>query len=130
MSKQGQITLDIQITESSALQLVPLLIVNKYSKFQMDTFDSFWEMDADKKLTRPRCWCRRRNDNNSSTFFLRKVELKTNFIQISIIIFFVPLVNMVNLMDMHIFIIITCSSCILKDGHNVLHQIGFGCYGV
>jgi hypothetical protein len=23
--------------------------VNKYSKFQMDTFDSFWEMDSDKK---------------------------------------------------------------------------------
>ena len=41
MLKQGQITLDIQITESSALlQLVPHLIVNKYSKFQMDTFDS------------------------------------------------------------------------------------------
>jgi hypothetical protein len=28
--------------------------VNKYSKFQMDTFDSFWEMDSDKKnLTDP-----------------------------------------------------------------------------
>ena len=38
MSKQGQITLDIQIT---VICLVPLLIVNKYSKFQMDTFDSF-----------------------------------------------------------------------------------------
>jgi hypothetical protein len=23
--------------------------VNKYSKLQMDTFDSFWEMDSDKK---------------------------------------------------------------------------------
>ena len=68
MSKQGQITLDIQITGSSALlQLVPLLIVNKYSKFQMDTFDSFGEMDSDKKLNRPR----RRSDDNSSTFFLR-----------------------------------------------------------
>ena len=31
--------------------LVPLLIVNKYSKFQMDTFDSFREMDSDKNLT-------------------------------------------------------------------------------
>jgi hypothetical protein len=54
------------------------LIVNKYSKFQMDTFDSFWEMDSDKKLNqklnRPRRW--RRSDDNSSTFFLRKVELK------------------------------------------------------
>jgi hypothetical protein len=44
----------------------------------MDTFDSFWEMDSDKKLNRklnqPRCWCR--SDDNSSTFFLRKVELK------------------------------------------------------
>jgi hypothetical protein len=29
-------------------------MVNKYSKFQMDTFDSFWEMDSDKKLNRPR----------------------------------------------------------------------------
>jgi hypothetical protein len=50
------------------------LIVNKYSKFQMDTFDSFWEMDSDKKLNRPRRW--RRSDDNSSTFFLRKVEQK------------------------------------------------------
>ena len=75
MLKQGQITLDIQITGSSAL------IVNKYSKFQMDTFDSFWEMDSDKKrnlkLNRPR----RRSDDNSSTFFLRKVELKTDEIK-------------------------------------------------
>jgi hypothetical protein len=46
----------------------------------MDTFDSFWEMDSDKKLNRklnrPRCWRWRRSDDNSSTFFLRKVELK------------------------------------------------------
>jgi hypothetical protein len=45
-------------------------MVNKYSKFQMDTFDSFWEMDSDKKLNRkfnqPRRW--RRSDDNSSTF--------------------------------------------------------------
>jgi hypothetical protein len=42
MSKQGQITLDIQIAGASALlQWVPLLMVNKYCKFQMDTFDSF-----------------------------------------------------------------------------------------
>ena len=42
MSKQGKITLGMEITGSSAwLLLVPLLIVNKYSKFQMDTFDSF-----------------------------------------------------------------------------------------
>ena len=27
--------------------------MNKYSKFQMDTFDSFWEMDSDKNLTDP-----------------------------------------------------------------------------
>ena len=77
MLKQGQIILDIQITGSSAL------IVNKYSKFQMDTFDSFWEMDSDKKLNlklnRPRCW--HWSDDNSSTFFLRKVELKTNEIK-------------------------------------------------
>ena len=57
---------------------VSLLIVNKYSKFQMDTFDSFWEMDSDKKLNRklnrPRRW--HRSDDNSPTFFLRKVELK------------------------------------------------------
>jgi hypothetical protein len=38
----------------------------------MDTFDSFWEMDSNKKLNR----ARRRNDDNSSTFLLRKVELK------------------------------------------------------
>jgi hypothetical protein len=50
------------------------LIVNKYSKFQMDTFDSFWEMDSDKTLNQPRRWCR--SDDNSSTFFLWKVELK------------------------------------------------------
>ena len=40
----------------------------------MDTFDSFWEMDADKKLkrklNRPRRW--RRSDDNSSTFFFEK----------------------------------------------------------
>ena len=74
MSKQGQITLDIQIAGASALlqKLVPLLIVNKYSKFQMDIFDSFWEMDSDKKLYRHRRW----RDDNSSTFFLWKVELK------------------------------------------------------
>jgi hypothetical protein len=28
------------------------MIVSKDSKFQMDTFDSFWEMDSDKKLNR------------------------------------------------------------------------------
>jgi hypothetical protein len=44
---------------------IPLLIVNKYSKFQMDTFDSFWEMDSDKKLNQPRRW--RRSDDNSLT---------------------------------------------------------------
>ena len=27
--------------------------MNKYSKFQMDTFDSFWEMESDKNLTDP-----------------------------------------------------------------------------
>jgi hypothetical protein len=74
VSKQGQ------ITWSSALWLVPLLIMNKYSKFQMDTFDSFWEMDSDKKLNlklnRPRRWRWRRSDDNNSTFFLWKVELK------------------------------------------------------
>jgi hypothetical protein len=64
------------------------MIVSKDSKFQMDTFDSFWEMDSDKKLNRklnikinqklnrPRRWRWRRSDDNSSTFFLRKVELK------------------------------------------------------
>ena len=31
-----------------------LLIVNKYSKFQMDAFDSVWEMDSDKQINRPR----------------------------------------------------------------------------
>jgi hypothetical protein len=31
------------------LQWVPLLMVNKYCKFQMDTFDSFWEMDSWQK---------------------------------------------------------------------------------
>jgi len=29
-----------------------------------------------QKLNRPRRWCWRRSDDNSSTFFLRKVELK------------------------------------------------------
>jgi hypothetical protein len=48
--------------------------VNKYSKFQMDTVDSFWEMDSDKKLNRRSRW--RWSDDNSSTFFLQKVELK------------------------------------------------------
>jgi hypothetical protein len=63
-----------------------LLIVNKYSKFQMDTFDSVWEMDSDKKINRPRRWrwCWRRSDDNSSTFFLRKVELKTGIFIFSI----------------------------------------------
>ena len=50
------------------------MIVNKYSKFQMDTFYSFWEMDSNKQLNRPRR--RRWSDDNSSTFFLRKVKLK------------------------------------------------------
>ena len=27
--------------------------MNKYSKFQMDTFDSFWEMDLTENLTDP-----------------------------------------------------------------------------
>jgi hypothetical protein len=62
---------DQQISSSS-------FFFNKYSKFQMDTFDSFWEIDSDKKLNLkcnwPRSW--RRSDDNSSTFFLRKVELK------------------------------------------------------
>jgi hypothetical protein len=40
----------------------------------MDTVDSFWEMDSDKKLNRRSRW--RWSDDNSSTFFLRKVELK------------------------------------------------------
>ena len=44
----------------------------------MDTFDSFWEMDSDKNLTEnltdPDAW--HRSDDNSSTFLLRKVELK------------------------------------------------------
>ena len=58
---------------------VSLLIVNKYSKFQMDTFDSFWEMDSDKKLNRklnrPRRWhwrWRRSDDNCSIFFFFEK----------------------------------------------------------
>ena len=59
------------------------MIVNKYSKFQMDTFDSFWEMDSDKKLNwklnRPRRW--HQGDDNSLTFFLWKVELKKEIIQ-------------------------------------------------
>ena len=54
------------------------------SKFQMDTFDRFREMDSDKKLNlkfnlklnRPRRWRWRWSDDNSLTFFLRKVELK------------------------------------------------------
>ena len=75
MSIQGQITMDMQITGSSALlYLVPILIVNKFSKLQMDTFDSFWEMDSDKTLNRKlnlklnqcRCWRWRRSDDNSS----------------------------------------------------------------
>ena len=45
-----------------------------------NTFDSFWEMDSDKKLNRklnrPRQWRWRRSDDNSSAFFLWKVELK------------------------------------------------------
>jgi hypothetical protein len=36
----------------------------------MDTFDSFWEMDSDKKLNRPRRW----SDDNSSTFFLNPLQ--------------------------------------------------------
>ena len=36
----------------------------------------FFEKWADKKLNRPRRWRWRRSDDNSSTFFLRKVELK------------------------------------------------------
>jgi hypothetical protein len=57
-------------------ELSALVLIYMYSKFQMDTFDSFWEMDSDKKLNRPRRW--RRSDDNSLTFFLRKVELKIN----------------------------------------------------
>ena len=39
-------------TNHSVICLVVIgssLIVNKYSKFQMDTFDSFWEMDSWQK---------------------------------------------------------------------------------
>jgi hypothetical protein len=45
--------------------------VNKYSKFQMDTFASFWE-----NLTDPDADADADADDNSSTFFLRKVGLK------------------------------------------------------
>ena len=41
----------------------------------MDTFDSFWEMDADKKINQTQMLMQTPDDNNSSTFFLRKVEL-------------------------------------------------------
>ena len=75
MSKQGQITLDIQIAGTSALlQLVPLLIVNKYSKFQMDTFDSFWEMDSWQQTLPTQTLTR--SDDNSSTFFSLKSRAK------------------------------------------------------
>ena len=46
----------------------------------MDTFDSFWEMDSDKKLSRklnrPRHWRWRRSDDNSSIFFSSKRRAK------------------------------------------------------
>ena len=47
----------------------------------MDNFDSFWEMDSDKKLKRKLNRPRRWRDDNSSTFFLRKAELKTLIIK-------------------------------------------------
>ena len=60
MSKQGQITLDMQITGSFALFVIAsLLIVNKHCKFQMDTFLSVFEKwtltkKINRKLNRPR----------------------------------------------------------------------------
>jgi hypothetical protein len=40
----------------------------------MDTFDSFWEMDSDKKLNRPRRW--RRSDDN---IFLVQLKFLNNY---------------------------------------------------
>ena len=43
---------------------------------QMDTFDSFWEMDSDKKLTEPDADAR--VTTIARLFFLRKAELKNH----------------------------------------------------
>ena len=87
-SKQGQITPQIQVTGLPALPFwTPLVIVNNYSKFQEDTFDSLWENDSHEKLnqrthtptqTHTHTRRRRSSDDNTSTFFLRKVELKND----------------------------------------------------
>ena len=79
-SKQGQITPQIQVTGLPALPLsTPLVIVNNYFEFQVDTLDSLWENDSHEKLNQRTRRRTRSSDDNTSTFFLRKVELKIFF---------------------------------------------------
>ena len=68
-SKQGQITPQIQVTGLPALSLsAPLVIVNNYSEFQVDTFDR--ENDSHEKLNQRRR--RRSSEDNNSNFFSSK----------------------------------------------------------
>jgi hypothetical protein len=51
MPKQGQITLDIQITGSPALlQWVPHLIVNRYVEFHFNAYHNYWEIVFFKEI--------------------------------------------------------------------------------
>jgi hypothetical protein len=50
MSKQGQITLDIQITGSPALlQWVSHLTVNRYIEFHFNAYHNYWEILLEEK---------------------------------------------------------------------------------
>ena len=64
MSKQGQITLDIQITWSPALlQWVPHLIVTRYVEFHFNAYHNYWEivffeeiLSQKGGITQIKCW--------------------------------------------------------------------------
>ena len=57
-------------------------MVNKYSKFQMDTFDSFWEMDSlTKNLTVPDADAGVTTIGFYLDFFSSKSRAKNHFFQ-------------------------------------------------
>ena len=58
------------------------MVVNNYFEFQVDTFNSLKENDSHEKLNQRRRTSPLSSDDNTSTFFLRKVELIKYGIQV------------------------------------------------
>ena len=52
-----------------------LVIMSKYSKFSVETFNTFWVMGYIKVFARRRRWQRRSSDHNSSTFSSEQTSL-------------------------------------------------------